>query len=128
MTFTFLNVFSQEQNQGNREPVIFYPTIDKTEKNYNISVDLFELGTTKYVEAELYNENDEKITSKFFELRSKGNKYFLSENDEVGKEVSIYDINFKLENPDNNLAYPKLKIKMLNSGYQVIDYSQKIFY
>ena len=128
MLLTFFNVSSQTENEGNRTANIFYPTIEKTEKEYNISVDLFELGKTKYIEAELYDEDDVKLTSRLFNVILKGNKYYLSEDEGLEKEVFIYDINFNLENPDNDLAYPKLKISLLNSNYQILDFSQKVFY
>ena len=128
---TFSNTFSQDKKEGNRPGTVFYPTIDKNEKNYTISVDLYELGRTKYIEAELYNDNDEKLSSKLLKLVFKDKKYYLSEEGKENKEekiVTLYDISFKLDNPDNNLSYPKLKIKILDTNYQVLDYSQKIFY
>lgn len=128
-----LSAISQE-NVGDRAGVVFYPTIDRNEKTYDISVDLFELGNTKYIEAELYDDNEVKLTSKLFKLAYKDKKYFLNREADgetpqgPEREVFIYDIAFKLKNPDGSLAYMKLKIKILDEDYRVTDFSQKIFY
>lgn len=127
------NIFSQE-HKGDRAGTIFYPTVDRNEKTYDISVDLFELGKVRYIEAELYNVNEVKLNSKLFKLVFKDEKYFLNLEaagevpEGLEKEVFIYDINFNLNNPDIELGYMKLKIKLLNSDYKTVDFSQKIFY
>ena len=125
---TFFNLSAQNSQVGNRDAITFYPTIDKLEKNYNISVDLYELGNVKYIEAELYDANEVKLTSKLFELVSKNKKYYISQEGDKEKEVFLYDINFDLENKDNTVSYPKVKIKTLNQNYQIMDFSQKVFY
>lgn len=125
---TFFNLSAQTSQEGNRDAITFYPTIDKLEKNYNISVDLYELGNVKYIEAELYDADEVKLTSKLFELVSKNKKYYLAQEGDEEKEVFLYDINFNLENKDNTVSYPKVKIKTLNQNYQIMDFSQKVFY
>lgn len=130
---TFFNVFSQVK-EGDRAGTLFYPTIDRNEKTYDISVDLYELGNTRYIEAELYNDNEEKLTSKLFKLIFRDKKYYISkqaegqEEEGAEREVFIYDIGFHVNNPDGELGYMKLKIKILNEDYQTTDFSQKIFY
>jgi len=123
-----VNAFSQDKKEGNRAGTIFYSTVYKTSTLYKITVDLFELGNAKFIEAELYNDNEEKLVSRLFELIYKEKKYFIIEEDQPEKEILIYDINFDLENPDDNLSYPKVKIKIFNNEYNLLDFSQKIFY
>lgn len=126
--FVIVNVSSQEK-EGDRDGIIFYSTIERTDTFYNINIDLYELGKVRHIEVELYDDNEVKLASKLVKLTFNDKKYYLSENDdEVVSETQIEDINLKLENPDNTLSYPKLKIKMLNNSYDLIDYSQKIFY
>lgn len=127
LLLSFITVFSQDE-KGDRAGTIFYPTIDKTDKAYKISIDLFDSGQTKYIEAELFDKNEVKLTSKLFKLVSRGKKYYISDEDGVEKEVSTFDINFQLEIPNSTLNYPVLKIKMLNSNYQPIDIYRKTFY
>jgi len=129
--FLFLivvNTFSQNKKNGNREATIFYPTINKVEKKYDISVELYELGSTKYIEAELYDENEVKLDYKLYELVFKNKKYYMFEEGSAEKEVVIYDINFYLESENSGINYPKVKINILDNNYRVLDYSQKIFY
>jgi len=125
--FTLLNLFSQDKT-GDREATIFYPTIDRFETAYKINIDLYELGNVNYIEAELFNDSDIKLISKLLKLTYKDKKYYISHNDGPEKEVTIYNINLELENPDNNINYPQIKIKLLDSNYNVIDFSRKIFY
>ena len=129
----FLNVFSQEK-PGDRAGTLFYPTIDRNEKTYDISVDLYELRNIKYIEAELYNINEVKLKSKLFKLVLRGKTLFLNEEAEGTRkdgpkiETFIYDIKFQLKNPDSKLGYMMLKIKVLDSDYQIVDFSKKVFY
>ncbi len=126
--FVIVNVSSQEK-EGDRDGIIFYSTIERTDTFYNINIDLYELGKVRHIEVELYDDNEVKLASKLVKLTFNDKKYYLSGNDdEVVVETQIEDINLKLENPDTTLSYPKLKIKMLDNSYDLIDYYQKIFY
>ena len=124
---TFIS-FSQSQ-EGNRAGTIFYATIDKTETYYSIYVDLFEPERTKYIEAELYDDNEVKLSSTLVELIKEEKQYYIY-NEEKDTKVKVIpqDINILLDKTNNEVDYPKVKVKLLNKDYGVIDFSQKIFY
>ena len=126
--FSILNISSQEKD-GDRKGILFYSTIERTDAFYNINIDLYELGKVRHIEVELYDDNEVRLASKLVKLTLKEKKYYLSENDDENPlETQVEDINLKLKNPDSTVSYPKVKIKMLNNNYELIDYSQKIFY
>ena len=89
LLFVSVNIFSQENNRGDRAGTIFYPTIDKTEEVYSISVDLFELRNTKYIEVELLDDNEVRQASKLLELIVKNKKYYIIEKE--GEEKAEED-------------------------------------
>lgn len=124
----FMSVFSQLEPEGNRNGTIFYSTVNRAEDMYSIEVELYEYGSTRFVEVELFDENNEKITSRSFEILKRKDKYYLKGDDAIEKEVFLYNMKFQLPNPDNSLKYPKIKVKMLSQDYQMIDFSQKVFY
>ncbi|TYP97962.1 hypothetical protein C7447_103128 [Tenacibaculum adriaticum] len=122
LVFTALNCFSQ-----NREGTIFYSSVDRTEETYNINIDIFELHGTEYIEVELFDEKEVKLSSNMATLRFKDKKFFLTYNNEES-EVVIQNINLKLKNTNNDLEYPMVKVKLLDENYDVVDFSQRVFY
>jgi len=120
--------FSQEQD-GNRAGTIFYGAIEKTDDNFSIYVDLFEPQMTKYIEAELYDDNDVKLSSVLVKVfKEEKNYYTYNEEKDVKTKVIPQDINLLLDKPTADIDYPKIRIKLLNENFGVIDFSQKIFY
>ena len=122
IAFLSVTAFSQD-----RKGTIFYSTVDKTETEYTINIDIFDLHKTTYIEIEIIDQEDIKQNSKLVSLVTKDNKYFLVENEQE-KEVYLEDITITLDNPNNDLEYPTVKVKLLNADYEVIDFSKKIFY
>ena len=123
-------IFSQEQ-VGNRAGTIFYSSVDKSDTSYSIYVDLFEPEGTKYIEAELYDDNDIKLSSTIVELIKEDNHFYIANEENGTKDkVTPEDINLKLarNSNSNNHSYPKVKVILLNENYAVVDFSQKIFY
>lgn len=126
--FFSIFIFSQDGNKTiEKNGELFYSSVEKTEDFYNIIIEIFELGNIKYIEVELYNAEEVKLASNITELKLKNKKVFLIYN-EKESEISIYDINLKLNNVDNSIDYPRIKIKLLDQNYNVVDYSQKTFY
>ncbi|MDY0780143.1 hypothetical protein [Tenacibaculum sp. IB213877] len=119
---TASNIFSQD-----RSGTIFYSSVERTEELYNIIIDIYEIHGTKYIEVELFDANEIKLASNIATLIHKDNKYYLKYNEEE-KQVVVQDINLALKNPDNNIEYPMVKVKLLDQNYQVVDFSQKVFY
>ena len=121
-------IFSQEQ-VGNRAGTVFYSSVDKSDTSYSIYVDLFEPEGTKYIEAELYDDNDVKLSSTIVELIKEDNHFYIANEENGTKDkVTPEDINLKLASISNNYSYPKVKVILLNENYAVVDFSQKIFY
>ncbi|MFD0993210.1 hypothetical protein [Tenacibaculum geojense] len=116
------SIFSQD-----RDGTIFYSYVERTEESYNVQVDIYEMHGTEYIEVELFNEDEVKLASNLVTLRFKNNKYYLIKNEEE-TEVNTQDINLSVENPDNSIKYPMIKVKLLDKNYQVVDFSQKVFY
>lgn len=126
--FFSIFIFSQDGNKTiEKNGELFYSSVEKTEDFYNIIIEIFELGNIKYIEVELYNAEEVKLASNIAELKLKNKKVFLIYN-EKESEISIYDINLKLNNVDDSIDYPRIKIKLLDQNYNVVDYSQKTFY
>lgn len=129
--FTFilsLSVFSQEQ-EGDKPGTIFYSSIEQTDSSYNLYIDLFQPERTKYIEAELFDNNNVKLSSILVELIKEEKAYYIvDEEKETKKKVVVQDINLVLNKANSDVDYPKVKIKLLNKDYTPIDFSQKIFY
>lgn len=126
IAFVLVSTFNYGQD---RAGTIFYSDVERTETEYNVSIDIYELHNTEHIEVELFNKEEEKLSSTMATLRSRKNKYFLIYNEEE-REIAIDSetIDLKLQNPDNTLEYPFVKVKLLDANYQVVDFSKKIFY
>ncbi len=120
--------FSQE-HVGDRAGTVFYSSVDKSDTSYSIYVDLFEPNKTKYIEAEIFDENDVKLSSTLVELIKEDKDFYIA-NEEKGTKDKVVpeDINLELFTNRDDHDYPKVRVKLLNENYAVIDFSQKIFY
>lgn len=120
--FALTSGFSQ-----NREGSLFYSEVERTETNYNVHIDIYEVGNIEYIEIELVDENKVELTSEFAQLIHRGDKYFLSYK-EKEKEVFPEDISISIKNEYNSIKYPQINVKLMDKQLRVLDYSQKIFY
>lgn len=128
LLFITTNIFSQTATETvEKNGEIFYSSVEKTDASYNIEIDLFEPIGVQYIEVELYNDKEVKVNSKSGKITFKKKKFFL-EHDGVKYEISINSFKITLKNVDNSIEYPKVKVKMLDQNYSVVDYSQKTFY
>lgn len=125
--FISISTFCQE-TEGDRAGTIFYSTIDTNESNYSLYIDLFEPELTTYIEAELYDDNQVKLSSILVKL-IKENKIYYVHNKETDTKVKVVpqDINLTLEKT-TQVNYPTIKIKLLDKNFDMIDFSKKIFY
>ena len=126
--FISISTFCQE-TEGDRAGTIFYSTIDTNESSYSLYVDLFEPELTTYIEAELYDDNQVKLSSVLVKL-IKENKIYYVLNEETNTKVKVVpqDINLTLEKTATKVNYPTIKIKLLDKNFAMIDFSRKIFY
>jgi len=120
--FALISGFSQ-----NRAGSLFYSEVERTETNYNIHIDIFEIGNIEYIEIELVDEQKVELVSEFAQLIQRNDKYFLSYKDEE-KEVYLEDISISIKNEYNSIKYPQINVKLMDKQLRVLDYSQKIFY
>ncbi len=120
-------LFSTNLLAQNREGSLFYSSVEKTDTEYKINVDIFEVGKIEYIKVELVNEDKTELTSEIAQLISRDGKYFLNFNDEE-KRVYPENINLTLKNEYNDISYPQVNVKLMDKLLRVIDYSQKVFY
>ncbi len=116
------SLFSQ-----NREGSLFYSDVEKTDTEYKINVDIFEVGRIEYIKVELVNEDKVELASDIAQLILRKGKYYLSFKDEE-KRVHPENINLTLKNEYNDINYPQINVKLMDKLLRVIDYSQKVFY
>jgi len=130
LLFIFSSILLSAQNkEGDRAGTIFYSTVDKTETDFKLYVDLFEPERVTYIEAELYNDAEEKLSSVLVELKKEDKTYYVfNEEDNTKVKTIPQDINLTLKGTNQEVNYPKVKIKLLNANFLTIDFSQKIFY
>ncbi len=120
--FTCVYLFSQD-----KEGSLFYSFVEKTDTEYKVNVDIFEVGKIKYIEIELVNEDKNQLASEIAELIFKEGKYYLNFKNEE-KQIYHENINMTLKNEYNDIKYPQINVKLLDRLFQIIDYSQKVFY
>ncbi|WP_299680187.1 hypothetical protein [uncultured Tenacibaculum sp.] len=120
--FISTSLFSQ-----NREGSIFYSFVEKTDTEYKISVDIYEVEKIEFIKIELVDENKNELVVETAELALREGKYYLKFNDEE-KEVVPEDITLSIKNEYNDIKYPQINIKLLDKLLRLVDYSQKVFY
>ena len=120
--FISTGLFSQ-----NREGSIFYSFVEKTDAEYKISVDIYEVEKIEFIKIELVDENKNELVVETAELALREGKYYLKFNDEE-KEVVPEDITLSIKNEYNDIKYPQINIKLLDKLLRIVDYSQKVFY
>lgn len=126
--FNSLNIHSQEQEQDQEQKgTIFYATVERTTKFYEVFIDIFNIYNVEYIQLELYDKDGIEMASNLATLRFKNKKYHIIYND-VEKETDIENIELKLENPNNKVEYPKIVIKLLDEKYNVVDIFKKVFF
>lgn len=120
--------FAVNISAQNRDGSIFYSDVERTETEYKINVDIYEVGKVEYIKVELVDENKNELASEMAELILKDDgKYYLNFKDEE-KKVYPENINLTLKNEYNTIDYPQVNVKLMDKLLRVIDYSQKVFY
>ncbi|WP_442265770.1 hypothetical protein ACSIGC_15940 [Tenacibaculum sp. ZS6-P6] len=120
--FISIGLFSQ-----NREGSIFYSFVEKTDSEYKINVDIYEVEKVEFIKIELVDENKNELVVETAELALREGKYYLKFNN-TEKEVVPEDINLSIKNEYNDIKYPQINIKLLDKLLRIVDYSQKVFY
>ncbi|SNR16718.1 hypothetical protein [Tenacibaculum jejuense] len=116
------SLFSQ-----NREGSIFYSFVEKTDTEYKISVDIYEVDKIEFIKVELVDENKNELVVETAELALREGKYYLKFNGEE-KQVVPEDISLTIKNEYNDTKYPQINVKLLDKLLRIVDYSQKVFY
>ncbi|WP_299711099.1 hypothetical protein [uncultured Tenacibaculum sp.] len=122
--FILISMTSFSQN---REGSVFYSFVEKTETEYKINIDLYEVGKVEFIKIELVDENKNELVVETAELALREGKYYLKFNGEE-KKVLPEDINLSIKNEYNDINYPQINIKLLDKLLRIVDYSQKVFY
>lgn len=122
LLFTTINTFGQD-----REGSIFYSFVEKTDTEYKINIDIYDVDKIEFIKVELVDENKNELVVETAELALREGKYYLKFNGEE-KKVVPEDINLSIKNEYNDIKYPQINIKLLDKLLRVVDYSQKIFY
>ncbi len=121
-------LFTISISAQNRDGSIFYSDVERTETEYKINVDLYEVGKINFIKVELVDEDKNELASEIAELKLKSDgKYYLNFKD---TETRVYpeNINLTLINEYNTIKYPQINIKLMDKLLRVIDYSQTVFY